>query len=210
MKTVYERVSDRLGPALPWIVALIAACGFAFASAARADDRADDNGSEKVVACASNDGHRKECPADLRGYTVRDVDQESRTECVVGRNWGYDRRGVWVDEGCRATFRFDSYRGGNHPRNYGYHEPGYNTSDEQRVKCESRDGRRANCNADLRGYRIADVKELSRADCDIGRNFGYDDRGVWVDDGCRGEFLFTRDRGGRFSDRDGDRDFDRR
>jgi hypothetical protein len=60
----------------------------------------------------------------------------------------------------------------------------------------------------LRGYRIADVHELSRADCDIGRNFGYDDRGVWVDGGCRGEFVFTRDRDGRYSDRD--RDFDRR
>lgn len=206
MKTQFERVSDRVTAALPWIVATVAAFGFAFASAARADD---DNGTGKSVSCSSDNGHRNECAADLRGFTIRDVDQSSRTECVVGRNWGYDSRGVWVDEGCRATFHFDSYRGGNHPRNYGYHEKGYNTSDEQRVKCESRDGRKNNCNVDLRGYRIADVKELSRADCDIGRNFGYDDRGVWVDDGCRGEFLFTRDRdGGRVSDRD--RDFERR
>jgi hypothetical protein len=207
MKTVYERVSDRLEAALPWVVAVVAACGFAFASAARADDSSS---SEKVVSCSSDNGNRNECSADLRGYTIRDVDQSSRTECVVGRNWGYDDRGVWVDEGCRATFRFDSYRGGNHPRSYGDRDPGRSSSDEQRVKCESRDGRRASCDADLRGYRIADVKELSRADCDIGRNFGYDDRGVWVDDGCRGEFLFTRDRGGRLSDRDRDRDFDRR
>jgi hypothetical protein len=206
MKTLFERVADRVGPALPWIIAATAACGFAFSSAARAEDY---NSGEKVVSCSSDNGHRNECAADLRGYTIRDVDQASRTECVVGRNWGYTNRGVWVDEGCRATFHFDSYRGGNHPRNYGYREPGYNPSDEQRVKCESRDGRRAHCDVDLRGYRIADVKELSRADCDIGRNFGYDDRGVWVDDGCRAEFLFTRDRG-RYSDRDRDHDFERR
>lgn len=208
MKTVIEKVSERVEPALPWIIAVVAACGFAFASAARADEG---GGEEKSVSCSSDNGHRNECSADLRGYTIRDVDQSSRTECVVGRNWGYDSRGVWVDEGCRATFHFDSYRGGNHPRNYGYHEPGYNTSDEQTVRCESKDGRKNNCNVDLRGYRIADVKELSHADCDIGRNFGYDDRGIWVDDGCRGEFVFTRSRGGdrgRMSDRD--HDFDRR
>jgi hypothetical protein len=202
MKSVFERVSSRFGEALPWIVAATAACGFAFASAARADDF---DSTEKVVSCGSNDGHKNECAADLKGYTIRDVDQASRTECVVGRNWGYNARGVWVDNGCRATFHFDNYRGGNHPRSYGYHDQGYSASDEQRVKCESRDGRRNNCDVDLRGYRIADVKELSKADCDIGRNFGYDDRGIWVDDGCRAEFIFMREhRGDRFSDRDDD------
>ena len=74
------------------------------------------------------------------------------------------------------------------------------------MKCESRDGHRKVCDAHLRGYRIADVREISRTDCDIGRNFGYDDRGVWVDDGCRAEFIFTstrdRDRGDHYSDRD--------
>lgn len=206
MKKSFDRIVERVGPALPYVLAAAAACGFAFSSATHAEDYRD--ADYKSVTCESTDGHRKQCSADLRGYTVRDVDQASRTECVVGRNWGYDDRGVWVDDGCRATFNFDSYRGGNHPRNYGYHDRDYRSSDEMRVKCESRDGRRSNCDADLRGYRIADVKELSRADCDIGRNFGYDDRGVWVDNGCRGEFLFLRDGRGRYSDRD--RDFDRR
>jgi hypothetical protein len=175
--------------------ALVSGCGLALA---------DDWAPEKSVACSSNDGRRNECAADLRGYTVRDVDQSSRTECVVGRNWGYTDRGVWVDNGCRATFLFDKSRGGDHPRAWGYrdHQP----AEEQRVKCESRDGRRSNCDADLRGYRIADVHELSRTDCDIGRNFGYDDRGVWVTDGCRAEFTFVsgRDRDRRFSERDDD------
>jgi hypothetical protein len=180
-------------------------CGLALASGqARADD--DSWTPEKSVACSSNDGRRVECPADLHGYVVRDVDQSSRTECVVGRNWGYTDRGVWVDDGCRATFMFDRSRGGDHPRSWGYREPDYNSSGEQRVKCESRDGRRNECDVDLRGYRIADVREISRADCDIGRNFGYDDKGVWVDEGCRAEFIFTasrdRDRRDRLSERD--------
>ncbi len=178
-------------------VALASVCGLAYAN--------DDSGTpEKSVSCSSDNGHRNDCAADLRGYTVRDVDQSSRTECVVGRNWGYTDRGVWVDDGCRATFKFDRSRGGDHPRDYGYRDSSYSSSGEQRVKCESRDGHRNVCDANLHGYRISDVREISKADCDIGRNFGYDDRGVWVDDGCRAEFIFTatRDNDRRYSDRD--------
>jgi len=181
------------------VAALASACGLAFA---------DDNWApEKSVACSSNDGHRNECAADLRGYTVRDVDQSSRTECVVGRNWGYTDRGVWVDDGCRATFKFDKTRGGDHPRAWGYRDREPAAGEEQRVKCESKDGKRNVCDANLRGYRIADVHELSRTDCDIGRNFGYDDRGVWVVDGCRAEFTFESVRGADRRDRYSDRDF---
>jgi hypothetical protein len=188
-------------------VALAVASGLAFVTGqAQADDRDDAWTPEKSVSCASNDGRRAECPADLRGYTVRDVDQSSRTECVVGRNWGYTDRGVWVNDGCRATFMFDKERGGDHPRAWGNRGRDYSPSDEQRVRCESRDGRRNECDVNLRGYRIADVREISRADCDIGRNFGYDDGGVWVDEGCRAEFVFIagrdRDRRDRLSDRD--------
>ena len=89
---------------------------------------------------------------------------------------------------------FDKSRGGDHPRDWGYRDTAASESGEQKVKCESRDGKRNECDANLRGYRIADVREISRADCDIGRNFGYDDRGVWVDDGCRAEFIFERTR----------------
>jgi hypothetical protein len=130
---------------------------------------------------------------------------------VVGRNWGYTDRGVWVDEGCRATFKFDRERGGDHPRAWGYRDPAGPVSDEQRVKCESRDGRRAECDVDLHGYRLADVREMSRADCDIGRNFGYDDRGVWVDEGCRAEFVFvSRERRAERLSSERDLDVDRR
>lgn len=177
-------------------------CGLALVSGtARADESWV---PEKTVACSSDDGRKNECAADLRGYTVRNVDQASRTECIVGRNWGYNDRGVWVEDGCRGTFSFDKSRGGDHPRSWGDREPSYGGEREQRVTCESRDGRRTECDMDLRGYRIADVREKSRADCDIGRNFGYDDRGVWVDEGCRAEFIFTEERGRerRYSERD--------
>ncbi len=149
--------------------------------------------ADKTVSCSSRGGDRVECPADLRGYSLADIKQQSRASCEVGRNFGYDDRGVWVDGGCRGTFSFhEGDKRDDSARSYGYTEPGI--EGEKRVRCESKGARRATCDADLRGYRFVDVRNLSRADCVIGRNFGYDDRGVWTSDGCRGEFVFADER----------------
>jgi hypothetical protein len=68
---------------------------------------------------------------------------------------------------------------------------------ERVVSCASEDNRRSECEADLRGMRFVDLRQESRATCEIGRNFGYTDRGVWVENGCRGEFLFRAAEGSR-------------
>jgi hypothetical protein len=149
--------------------------------------------ADKTVSCSSRGGDRVECAADLRGYSLADIKQESRAQCEVGRNFGYDDRGVWVDGGCRGAFTFRE--GGDRDdraRSFGYSEPG--VDGEKRVRCESKGARRADCEADLRGYRFVEVRNLSRADCVVGRNFGYDDRGVWTEEGCRGEFVFVDER----------------
>ena len=59
-------------------------------------------GSELVV-CESDYGHRNTCSVDTRNG-VRISRQLSRTDCVYGRTWGYDRYGIWVRDGCRAEF----------------------------------------------------------------------------------------------------------
>lgn len=67
------------------------------------------------VRCESVDGRQQYCPVDTRGG-VRLVKQISRTACIEGRNWGSDRRGVWVQGGCRADFEAtgrDDRRWGN-------------------------------------------------------------------------------------------------
>src|ERR1051326_5592478 len=56
-----------------------------------------------TISCSSNDGHRTYCNADTRGE-VRLVRQLSGSPCRQGSTWGYDSRGVWVDQGCRAEF----------------------------------------------------------------------------------------------------------
>jgi hypothetical protein len=56
-----------------------------------------------LVKCESNDGKRKFCPADTISG-VRIVKQRSDSPCVQGSTWGYTRKGIWVDKGCRAEF----------------------------------------------------------------------------------------------------------
>jgi len=61
-------------------------------------------GSGQVISCSSDDMHRHYCPADTRGG-VQLVKQNSDSSCRQGRSWGFDRRGIWVDHGCRADFQ---------------------------------------------------------------------------------------------------------
>jgi hypothetical protein len=125
------------------------------------------------VRCESQDEKLRRCAADTR-RGVRMAQQLSRTDCVQGRNWGYDAGGVWVDGGCRAEFALGNYGG-------------YGDGAGQRViRCESEDGRERHCAASLRGAALH--KQVSRAPCVQGRNWRWDAGGIWVKDGCRADF----------------------
>jgi len=57
------------------------------------------------VRCASRDYSYNMCQVDVgRGGRVYVERQISGTSCDEGRNWGYNRAGVWVDGGCEAVF----------------------------------------------------------------------------------------------------------
>jgi hypothetical protein len=58
-----------------------------------------------TIRCESNFWNRRRyCPADTDGE-VRLVREFSRGRCGQWRSWGFDRHGVWVDNGCDAEFR---------------------------------------------------------------------------------------------------------
>jgi hypothetical protein len=59
--------------------------------------------ARNIVTCGSNDGRRNYCDADTRNG-VSLLEQHSDRPCREGSTWGYDRRGIWVDRGCRADF----------------------------------------------------------------------------------------------------------
>ncbi|MBA0098034.1 DUF3011 domain-containing protein [Stenotrophomonas indicatrix] len=61
-------------------------------------------GGGQVIACHSNDRRQQYCDAQVR-RGVRLVRQESRSACIEGQTWGWDRRGIWVSNGCRAQFQ---------------------------------------------------------------------------------------------------------
>jgi hypothetical protein len=135
----------------------------------------------QAITCSSDDGKRNYCPADTRGG-VQLVKQRSGSPCTQGYSWGFDRRGIWVDRGCRADFTVNTgYRLGG--PGYGPGAPG-----GQAITCSSNDGKRNYCAADTRrGVQM--VRQRSDARCTQGYSWGYDRRGIWVDRGCRADFV---------------------
>ena len=134
-------------------------------------------GYGNIVRCDSDDGRYNRCafPGGGRAELVRQV---SRAACVEGRSWGSDRGSVWVSQGCRGEFAVRRGGGWNRP-DYGY--------GGRVFRCESNDGRYVECAANTRAG-IQLVRQLSRAPCIEGRNWGYGRAGIWVAQGCRAEF----------------------
>jgi hypothetical protein len=58
------------------------------------------------------------------------------------------------------------------------------------VSCSS-NGRREYCQADTRGGVVLQ-RQLSQAECRQGSSWGFDERGIWVDRGCRADFSVGR------------------
>jgi hypothetical protein len=75
--------------------------------------------------------------------------------------------------------------------------PSSNAVAEQRLmQCDSNGYRYQYCNADTQG-RVILLREKSTGNlCRQGRGWGFDNNGIWVDKGCRGEFSYGRDDGG--------------
>ena len=122
------------------------------------------------VVCESISNRYQFCRVDTRGG-VQLQRQLSNSACRQNQTWGYDRNGIWVDRGCRAEFRVGS---GERWRS-------------QRLTCSADGNRRQMCRADVRNEVIL-VRQLSRAPCRFNSSWGYNQRGVWVDNGCRAEF----------------------
>lgn len=147
-------------------------------------------GNVQTVRCESVNNSYKHCTVNTRGG-VRLSKRLSGAQCIEGRSWGSDNRGIWVTQGCRAEFTVGGgggYGPGSGNPNYGnpdYGNPGYGTP--RAVRCESVNNRYQHCPMDTRGG-VGFNKQLSESRCVQGSTWGYDSRGVWVTQGCRAEF----------------------
>jgi hypothetical protein len=60
------------------------------------------------------------------------------------------------------------------------------------VSCSSKPGDRQHCPADTSGG-VAIARSHGESPCLLGRTWGYDDKGIWVSDGCAAEFVVGRE-----------------
>ncbi|HMH14923.1 MAG TPA: DUF3011 domain-containing protein [Edaphobacter sp.] len=128
--------------------------------------------SQQRITCSSNNGNRNWC--DIGGNRdVRLVRQISGSACIRNSTWGVDRRGLWVDRGCRAEFAIS---GG-----------GSSGPSGRIVTCSSNNGNRNWC--DIGNNRDVQLsRQISGSACIRNNTWGVDRRGIWVDRGCRAEF----------------------
>jgi len=145
--------------------------------------------------CASDDFNRHFCPVNAYGG-VEIIRQKSEAACIYGRTWGVSGDSIWVDRGCRADFAVGS-------GDYAYDNDYRGT---RTFYCASNDFNVHGCPVNTYGG-VRLIRQRSEAACVYGQTWGFDDRGVWVDRGCRADFAV----GGRYDRRSRhDRDDDDR
>lgn len=89
---------------LPACLALASLWGF--------DALADD-----TITCESRNDRYQTCPIARAAYVTLER-QLSSASCSQGRTWDYNRREIWVDDGCRATFRVHTGSSGHDDGNH--------------------------------------------------------------------------------------------
>jgi len=139
-------------------------------------------GQGQTITCSSDNGGRNYC--NIGGANPQNITltrQISGSPCVRNQTWGVNQRGLWVDRGCRAEF---SVAGGG---NWNSGRPNWQNQG-QIVTCSSNDGRRNWCNIPNRGN-VTLNRQISGSACVQGQTWGTDQRGLWVDRGCRAEFM---------------------
>lgn len=125
---------------------------------------------------ASYDYTRCDAPANFVVERAEITRVRSSASCEGGRSWGWDNRGVWTDDGCRAEFAL-----------YGRDREDSAT----RLTCGSSSYNRVRCPTLERIETARLDRRLSSAPCVEGRSWGFEARAIWVDDGCRGEFIIN-------------------
>ena len=153
------------------------------------------------VRCGSAGYNYNMCQVDTgRGSRVNLVQQISKTACIEGRNWGWNRAGVWVDGGCDGVFRVQRRWSGNPPPGPGPGpgpgggwKPGPGWDQTINVHCYSANYVYNMCQVDTgRGSRVFVGRQISKTPCVEGRTWGWNRAGVWVDGGCEAVFTIER------------------
>lgn len=144
-----------------------------------------EQGFDYSLACESNGRSRAVCMLPSHGANgfpvvavrVDLVRQMSRTNCVEKLNWGYNGKSVWVEGGCRASFYVSMVQIQTPPLHKVYN-----------IGCESRGGRIASCPVGDYIQMVYLERQISRAACNEGKDWGWTGSNIWVQNGCRADF----------------------
>jgi Protein of unknown function (DUF3011) len=131
-------------------------------------------------------------PSSPNDFRFKGVDGRGRQDLVRDP---ISNRGVAViriedPKGGREGYTGDiTWRGGSDRSDFGRERDDRrgDESNARMVSCSSDDGRRRYCEADTRGG-VRLVRQRSDVACERGNSWGFDDRGIWVDRGCRADF----------------------
>jgi hypothetical protein len=152
--------------AIPAFLALLAGAGPAAA--------------QTFVQCESREYQYQFCPIPQGATRVTLVEQRSRSACIEGRSWGWDRRGVWVTGGCDGVFDVVAYA--PPPVAPPIAVPGGGV-----INCASRNYQQEFCpTGPINGAML--VQQRSQAPCVQGQTWGVRGDGIWVSGGCEGDF----------------------
>src|SRR5688572_16880715 len=130
-----------------------------------------------LVRCESINNGRQTCRVNAGERMVSINQQLSDNPCILGRSWGVssNRDEIWVDNGCRAEFQV----GG---------APVATGAFGRAVVCESQNNGKSRCPVDT-SYGVQLARQISKNECVRGDDWGFDENGIWVDHGCRAEFV---------------------
>lgn len=133
----------------------------------------------EVVQCESRDYQYQFCATPDGVTRARLLEQRSRSACVEGRSWGYDRRGIWVSGGCEGLFEYQGFR----PQAVAPAPAGGYV-----ITCESRNYQQDFCSSRDRIVSASVARQRSRTPCVLGQNWGWRPNGIWVSGGCEADF----------------------
>lgn len=123
------------------------------------------------VYCASPYRRNHKCKIKIRGK-VRLIHEFSSHACHFGKSWGFNRKGIWVNKGCTGLFRI---------------LPFPTAIQSQSIRCESYELSRRYCKAPFPGD-VQLAVNLAHTDCIPETDWGYDKKGIWVNNGCSAKF----------------------
>lgn len=162
----------------------ILALGLSAQSYARADEvtgsatYVNDNGS--VVHCVATESGRTYCGKPHMRYVIRNPN----TVCVEGKTWGTDDQGTWVTGGCTADFDASA----NVTTRKTTTTVTTRTEPGRVVHCVATESGRTYCGVHHTHYVMSGNPNPV---CVEGSTWGFDDHGVWVTGGCRGDFTYN-------------------